>query len=235
VKIRKIEKATTTLVLPDMHFPWANWKAIRKAHTWAEKHDPDVVVQLGDIVDAKAWSRWPKEPDDPSPAEEFDLTCRDMQKLHSYFPDLYILNGNHDRRYQAKAFESSIPSIMIRGLDEMFDFPDWEWIMDPDEFLVMPSDRGPILFMHGDETGGTPLAKASKLGYNVVQGHTHRTSIRYIQALNKFYFGAEMGHLMDTNSKAAKYAARNPVGMCCGFGVIKHGVPWWIPADKADV
>jgi len=33
---------------------------------------------------------------------------------------------------------------------------------------------------------------------------------------------------MDVDSKAAKYAAANPVGSSVGFGVLKYGVPYFI-------
>jgi len=89
--------------------------------------------------------------------------------------------------------------------------------------------------MHGDEMGGTPAQKAVTLGYNIIQGHTHKCSTVYVQTMDKFFFGHEAGHLMDSGSKAAMYAARNPRGGALGFTVIKHGVVYWIPADNGQV
>lgn len=235
MKIRRLKKAKTTLILPDMHLPFANWKGIQKAHRWAEKHNPDAVIQLGDLLDQKCWSRWPKDADDFSPAQEFEESYKDCEKLEKYFPNMEILIGNHDVRYIAKAAESSLPKQMIKTLDELFPMEGWRWSTDPDEFLLMPTVRGDVMFMHGDEMGGRPLSKATSLGVNVIQGHTHQSSVQYQQSLDKFLFGAEAGHLMDVNSKGARYAARNPKGTACGFMVMKFGVVYFIPADGSKV
>jgi hypothetical protein len=111
----------------------------------------------------------------------------------------------------------------------------WNWRTDPRKKLIVPSPRGDILFVHGDENGGTPIQKAILMGINVVQGHTHKTSIIYRESMGKFVYGVEFGHLMDTTSKAADYAAASGIGSTAGFGVIKFGVPYFIPADGGDV
>lgn len=223
------------LVLPDMHLPFADWKGIEKAHRWAKKHKPDVVVQLGDLLDQKAWSKWQKDPDDLSPEEEFLQAGEGINRLKKMFPKMHILSGNHDRRFYLRAAEAAIPGALIRGLHEIFPVKGWTWHIAANDRLIIPSARGDILFMHGDEMGGTVKQKAVLLGINVVQGHTHQTSVDHIQGLQNYFFAAQAGHLMDIDSKGARYAARNPKGSCCGFMVIKFGIPYWIPNDKADV
>ena len=34
---------------------------------------------------------------------------------------------------------------------------------------------------------------------------------------------------MDVKSKAGRYAQANPVGVSIGFGVVKYGVPYFLP------
>ncbi|MFO0447708.1 MAG: metallophosphoesterase [Planctomyces sp.] len=223
------------LVLPDMHSPWINWAAVNMAHKWAKKHKPDLVVQLGDLADQKAWSRWPTDPDDPSPHSEFEAFIQDMHKLNKMFPKMHILTGNHDLRLRSRAAESKVPGRMLKTIQDVLPFKGWVWHLDPRDKLIVPTARGKILFVHGDEDGGTPIQKAVQLGVNICQGHTHRCSVVTRQTLDKFVWGMECGHLMDVESKAADYAARKSVGMACGFGVIKFGVPYWIPADGGDV
>jgi predicted phosphodiesterase len=203
------------------------------AHRWAEKHNPDLVVQLGDLGDQKAWSRWPKDTDDPNPAQEFDELLVGCEKLWGYFPQMKILKGNHDMRLSRSMQEARLPAKMFKELDEMIDLPGWEFMND--EKLVVPTARGKILFVHGDEDGGTPIEKATHAGMNLVQGHTHKATIVHREVMGNTYFGAEFGHLMDYKSKAAKYAARSfKTHMPC-FGVIKHGVPYVIPVDGGRV
>jgi predicted phosphodiesterase len=226
---------TCILVLPDTHFPFADWKGIEKAKEWADKHEPDLVVQLGDLLDQKAWSRWDKDPDDLSPEEEFIEAYEDICRLHKLFPNMHVLTGNHDRRFYIKAAESSLPSQLIKSMKELFPFPGWTWHIDAKDRLIVPSARGDILFLHGDEMGGKPIAKATALGMNVVHGHTHQASVVHAQALDKHYFGAECGHLMDVDSKGARYSAKNPKGASSGFMIIKYGIPYFIPNDDAPV
>lgn len=223
------------LALPDMHFPWPDWEGIEMARKWKDKHKPDLVVQLGDLTDQKIWSRWPSDPDDFSPAQELAEAQKGLKELAKMFPKMQILTGNHDLRYRVRAAESKLPGKMVKTLEELFPAKGWVWHMDPRKKLVVPSPRGKILFVHGDEDGGTPLQKAIRAGMNVVQGHTHRTSVAYSEILGSFVWGFETGNLMDSASKAADYAARSVRGATNGFGVIKHGVPYFIPADGGDV
>lgn len=215
------------LVIPDAHAPWVNWKALQQAYKWRLKHKPDLVVCLGDLTDQKIWSRWPKDTDDASPSDEYLEAEKCLKKLHKMFPEMIILRGNHDTRILAKAIEAGIPEQMFNDVDQVFNFKGWTWIHQNDK-LIIETIRGPILFVHGDEQGGTVAQKSRILGLSVIQGHTHKVSITYTTTLKGTIFGAEMGCIMDTQSKAAKYAAANPVGSSVGFGVVKYGVPYFI-------
>jgi predicted phosphodiesterase len=215
------------LILPDIHAPWVDWKALEQAHKWAKSHKPDLIVQLGDITDQKIWSRWQKDVDDVSPSDEFLQAEKALKRIHKMFPKMVILRGNHDVRILSKAVEAGIPSQMFNDVDKVFNFKGWTWAKQNSKFIVRTS-RGPVLFVHGDEQGGTVAQKSRILGLSIIQGHTHKTSITYTTTLKGTVFGAEMGCLMDINSKAAKYAAANPVGCSIGFGVLKFGVPYFI-------
>lgn len=218
-------------VLPDIHAPWVSWPALLQAKKWRDKHKPDLVVQLGDLSDQKIWSRWQSDVDDYSPSQEFTEAEKVLKKLHKWFPEMVILRGNHDDRIKARAIEAGIPGNMFNDVNDVFDYDGWLW-MPRDKRLVVKTERGPILFQHGDEQGGSVAAKSRILGMSVVQGHTHKTSITYTQTDNGHFFGAEFGCLMDTASKAARYAQANPVGVSIGFGVIKHGCPYFVSYEK---
>lgn len=222
---------TKILVIPDAHAPWINWDAMKECKKWHDKHKPDLVINLGDLTDQKIWSRWQADTDDFSPSEEYTMAHKDLVKLHKWFPKMEILRGNHDTRVLQRAVEAGIPSHMFRDVDDVFNFDGWRWY-SRSERLIVKTKRGPILFMHGDEMGGSVCAKSRKLGMSVVQGHTHKVSITYTQNLTGHFFGAEMGCIMDIRSKAARYAQANPMGSSVGFGVIQHGLPFFIPFDE---
>ncbi len=215
------------LILPDIHAPWVDWKAINQAHQWAKRHKPDLVIQLGDLTDQKIWSRWQKDVDDASPSDEFLEAEKALKKIHKMFPKMLILRGNHDVRILSKAVEAGIPSRMFNDIDQVFNYSGWTWIPQGQK-LVINTKRGPVLIVHGDEQGGVVAAKSRINGISMIQGHTHKVSITYTTTLKGTIFGAEMGVLMDVSSKAAKYAEANPIGCTVGFGVLKWGVPWFV-------
>jgi predicted phosphodiesterase len=215
------------LIIPDCHAPWVNWKALKQAHSWYKRHKPDLVVCLGDITDQKIWSRWPKDVDDVGPTDEFIEDEKCLKRLHKMFPKMTILRGNHDVRILNRAIEAGIPAQMFKDVDSVFNFKGWTWIA-PTKKLIVQTVRGPVLFVHGDEQAGTPVQKSRILGHSLIQGHTHKASITYTTTMDGTIFGAEMGCIMDVESKAAKYAAANPVGSSVGFGVLKWGVPYFV-------
>lgn len=219
------------LVIPDVHAPWVNWKAMEQAYRWYKSHKPDLVICLGDITDQKIWSRWTKDTDDYSPSEEFVEAEKALKRLHKMFPKMLILRGNHDVRILAKAVEAGIPAQMFNDVNQVFNYRGWTWVPHHHK-LVIQTPRGPVLFVHGDEQGGTVAQKSRILGMSIIQGHTHKVSITYTTTIKGTVFGAEMGCIMDTTSKAAKYAAANPVGVAVGFGVLKFGVPYFVSYIK---
>lgn len=228
--MRKYDKI---LILGDLHAPWINWDALKQAKKWYDKHKPDLVIQLGDITDQKIWSRWQSDPDDFCPSLEFAKAEADMKKLYSWFPKMVILRGNHDERIKLKAIESGIPSRMFNDVNNVFNFKGWKWISRDEDFIIN-TRRGKVHFIHGDEMGGTPLQKSRLLGCSLIQGHTHKASIGYTHSPSGHFFGAEMGCLMDINSKAARYAAANPIGVSVGFGVMKYGIPYFVTYEKGN-
>jgi len=225
------KKINKILVLPDIHFPWGDWGAIKLAHKWYKKHQPELVIQLGDLTDQKIWSRWQADVDDFSPSMEFEKAEQDMKRLYKMFPEMIIVRGNHDNRIKARAIEAGIPGRMFQDVDEVFNYDGWRW-MKGGERLVINTNRGPILFLHGDEMGGTPVQKSRILGHSVIQGHTHKMTLGYTRTDKAHIFGMEAGVLMDTKSKAARYAQANPVGCSLGFAVVKYGIPYFVSCEE---
>jgi len=220
------------LILPDLHFPFADWAGIHQAAAWAQTHKPDLVIQLGDFFDQKAWSRFPKDVDDYSPQLEWDMAESDAKRMYKLFPNMQILVGNHDSRAMRKAAEVGLPQQMIKALDSMFGpaggYKGWHWHLNSSEKLVVNTVGGPVLFLHGDELGGNAIQISRRLGMNVIMGHTHQHIIGSTTTLKDSIYGMECGALMDGDSKGARYASRNPVGFAQGFGVIDNGVPYFI-------
>jgi len=207
------------MVLGDLHLPYTLWPAVEAAALFARQYKPDLIIQVGDLIDGKAWSRYPKDPDD-CPQTEWDATEIAVHRLHKLFPEMVILSGNHDRRIMHKAAEASIPSQLVKTLEEIFPYKQWIWHVGGKPFQIHDT-----VFIHGDETLGNAWQKAQRMGKNVVQGHDHQAYLNYINTFDTSVYGMSVGTFLDGKSAAARYAARNPFRCWLGWATITNGVP----------
>lgn len=230
---KKVKTFKRILILGDIHLPFPDWEALKQAQKFAKEFKPDLVVQMGDLIDAKAWSKYQKDPDDLSPQTEFDLVAKQIKILHKMFPKMVILQGNHEARFSAKKMEAQLPTQLVRSLREVFDMKGWWWVAPGgQERAVVKSGGKEILFVHGDEMAGNVVAKAKRLGLCVVQGHTHKAELGYVNDFHREIFGLDVGCMADLSSKAMRYAASNPTSAFVGFGYIEDGVPGLKPIKK---
>ena len=213
------EQTQEVIVLPDLHIPFCNFKVIEAAYEFYVSKTLSgarvKVVQIGDLTDQKAWSRFQKDPDDYSPELEWAHTMTQISLLKEYFPEMTIILGNHDRRIAMKAVEASLPQSLVRTLPEVFDAPGWSFHTSNTPFQFQG-----ITYIHGDELSGTPIVKAQHLGTPLVQGHTHKASITHSPNSLTDLWAMEVGNALDPNSPAARYLARNTNKGTQGFAHI---------------
>ena len=212
------------LVLGDSHHPDADFDVLEQARVFAKEHKVNLTISTGDMLDQKAWSRFPKGPEDDSPQLEWEKSVKSALKMSKMFPNMIILNSNHDRRYIKKAAEAGLPKVMVRTLDELIPVKGWQWHLGPNPLVIDNT-----AFMHGDELSGSVAAKVSTLGMNVVQGHTHKAELKYVCTFDKRLFGLDVGCTVDVNGRSFDYAASSLTKVWVGFGYIENGVPHLIP------
>jgi hypothetical protein len=179
---------------------------------------------MGDLIDAKAWSTYAKDPDDDSAQLEFDKALADCKKLANLFPEMVVLVGNHESRIQARALEARLPKQLVRGIHEAIDVPGWKFHLSDDPFVA---DN--VGFIHGDQGAGSIAQKASKLGMSLCCGHTHKAGITYSTTFNKQIFAMEVGCIVEVNNAAFKYASKSLAQSWVGFAVIEDGIPHLYP------
>lgn len=216
------------LILGDIHLPFPDWEAIEAAHKFNKKFKAEIVIQMGDLIDAKAWSQYPKDVDDLNADDEWEASYEAAHQLAKYFPEMDVLTGNHEARIQAKATDARLPKKLIKSIDEALDIPGWTF-HHSSKPLVLNTPSGKVMFIHGDEMSGTLKQKVSKMGMSVVQGHTHQGEIVHVVNFDKHIFGLDVGCMADMESKAMRYAAKNPTSCFVGYGYIENGIPHLIP------
>jgi len=216
------------LVIGDTHLPWIDWRAATALARFCSEYQPDIIVQVGDFIDAQAWSKHPKHTDSLSPDHEWNLVEKASSRFHSLFPSdtrLYIIEGNHDRRHKMRALEASIPSQLVRPLSAMFPFENWIWWVQQKPLTLDGVD-----YVHGDELAGNAHTKASRCGRSIVQGHLHSDAgLKYIRSFHRMTFGLDVGCMMDLKSIAARYANKRLLRSWIGWATVTDGVPQLFP------
>lgn len=220
------------IVLPDLHIPFCDWNVVQKAYEFFIYRKLSgaklKVIQIGDLTDQKAWSRFQKDPDDLSPEIEWEETQAQIDRLKQLFPDMTIILGNHDRRIAMKAVEAGLPSQLVRTLPEVFGAPGWLFHTDS-----KPLQFQGVTYLHGDEFGGRPLIKAQHLGTPLVMGHTHKMSLEYAPNIHTDIWAVECGNALDENSPAARYSSRSVNKGTKGFVHIDiNGIPHLYPVKE---
>lgn len=219
------------LAIGDTHLPWIDWRAMAALSKFACDYKPDLIVQVGDFIDAQAWSKHPKHTDAPGADIEWQMIEKAAKKFDEMLPPdtrLYIIEGNHDRRHKMRAMEAAIPSQLVKPLSAMFPYKNWVWWVQQKPLAIDGVD-----YVHGDELGGRAVQKAGRCGRSIVQGHLHTDAgVTYIQSFHRQIFGADIGTLMDVKSLAARYAHKRLLRSWLGWATITDGVPHLYPYKR---
>lgn len=218
-------------VLGDMHLPYMDMNAIsdvaEEIDIAKDRGDDVTVVQIGDILDQRAWSKYPKDGESEHAQLEWDKAEQCMVQLHKMIPEMHIIFGNHDERVAKRAADAQLPRQLIKTLDRYFDFEGWVW-----HTADTPLEIDGIYFIHGDTFPiPMPQSAALRLGQSVCYGHTHQGGLAFVNTYKKRIFSMNVGWLGDERQSAFNYARKSPYRCWKGYGLIIDGTPHLIPLD----
>lgn len=180
-------KTKTTLIVPDVQYPYHDHVVLDKILHVARTRKPDQIIQIGDGVDFPQVSQWSK-----GTAGEYEQTLQEhvdgyrasvLSPLREACPEARIiwLRGNHDQRLYDFVKKYAAPLGPLRALE----MPS---LFGLDE-LAIDYEVGPLriatntLAVHGHEAGGycasasawdTKFTKRYGSDKNFVFGHTHQ-------------------------------------------------------------
>ncbi|MFE9455959.1 metallophosphoesterase [Streptomyces californicus] len=236
------------VVISDTQMPYEDKRAMRNVINFIGDYKPDEVIQIGDLVDYPAPSRW-------TAGTRYEFAggvIRDSEYAKTNFMaplravydgPLKILKGNHDERPE-KYLEKNAPALAADDIHYRF-----ESLLDFDGFgaeLAEPyyGFAPGWVAVHGHESPGlnqvagrTAASKAKRAGVSLVMGHTHRLAISPestgFGGRLKTIYGFEVGHLMDV--RKAGYLKNGPANWQRGFGLFYVGkfaaTPQAIPVE----
>lgn len=218
------------LVISDLHCPWEHPKALDHLLKTQDKFKCDRVVCIGDEIDQHTFStKWPADPDLPSPSHELELAIESLQKFYLNFPNVEVVPSNHGIRIFKRARVSGLPLMILRRYEEILKFPKG-WHMNSDAI-----DIDGVHYFHGEGLNhGTWKNAHHKLKQSAVFGHLHSNGgVVYSQSKKKRYFALNTGCLIDTNAKAFEYGRLYLDKPTIGCGVVIDGEEaFFVPMPK---
>ncbi|MFC9231334.1 metallophosphoesterase [Streptomyces decoyicus] len=236
------------VVISDTQMPYEDKRATRNVINFIGEYNPDEVIQIGDLVDYPAPSRWTA-----GTRAEFEggvLRDSEYSKKNFLAPlrEVYdgpvgVMEGNHDERPR-KYLASKAPALAAEDryyrFENLLDFQGFGITKLEPYYNFAPG----WVAIHGHESPGlnqvagrTAAMKAKKAGVSLVMGHTHRLAISPestgFGGKLKTIYGFEVGHLMDV--RKAGYLKNGPANWQRGFGIFYAGkysaTPHAIPVE----
>lgn len=207
--------------VPDLHLPFVSAPALAKVIKLIKAHKPDAVVQLGDLLDMYAFSKFPRSQNVATPRQELR---KGIVQARKFWSDVraaapkarcYQLLGNHDARLSKRIYEKfpEVESLVKPG--RLYKFPGVTTLKSDRDHLEMED----VVYCHG--WLGRTLDHANHFGKPTVHGHRHRPAIETKGRL----WSMDCGHLADPASLPLSYGPSkvNPWRHACG--IVEDGFP----------
>lgn len=219
------------LVIGDAHHPWCDAEALSMVYAIIEKEKPDVVVQVGDLMDMFAQSRFPRSLNIMTPREEMNLARSqsvDMwAKICSIVPNAMKFQqlGNHCIRPLKQVIDKwpEGEDFVAQAFKDLYTFDGVTTIYDPREELFI----GDIAFIHGYRSKLGDHSKYMRM--NVVCGHSHRPGVFFHQVNGQTKWELNAGYIADPFSSALTYRAQRLHDWTTGCALIDSYGPRFIP------
>lgn len=219
---------SVVLAFGDTHFPYEHKETFQFLEDIVETYEVDRVIHLGDILDVYSVSAYPTDPDHPdSWTEEIKKARKKVQQLASIFPEMEIMESNHDDRAYKKARLSGIPREYLVPYSKILDAPEgWKW---HSELRIRCEETRDFLFFAHTKTGGA-LACAKDKGCTSVLGHHHtKFGMQGFKANKRTIYGVDAGCLVSDKGSPFKYNKGDRGRPIQGCVLIIEGVPMMVP------
>lgn len=224
---------TTVLIVSDIQWPFTNVTALDNLIAFANDFKPDVLVNVGDDLDAPEVSQWHR-----GAAGEYAGTLQasfdGIADVHRRFREAIgdrpyrLSRSNHGdrlRQYVAK-YAPALSGLRSLDLAELAGYN-----AAGIEYHDVPFRIAPYwVACHGDEgslsqiAGRTASLLSQKWGVSVVCGHTHRaglvpSSTGFGGSVDNTVWGFEVGNLMDL--KQARWLPGGHANWQTAFGILR--------------
>ena len=214
------------LVGGDTHFPfhnkaWLSW-VIELSHVLK----PDITVQIGDLYDLLAYSKYPRSLNLMTPQQE----CTEGRAFaEQFWRDVYgvekcQLMGNHDARAMKRVLEvlPAIEHLVAPGIQDLYQFEGVTTVDDGSEVEV-----DGVLYQHGHKLMGR---HAPHNRQNTACGHNHKGGVSVFSDNRGCYWELGVGCGVDAAHPAFGYQGQRAIPTIhLGLGWVDWLGPRFIP------
>ena len=214
----------TVLTVSDIHAPFTHPRFREFMADTAQTEQPDEIVLIGDVVDLHALSFHEHDPDGMSPGHEIKAARRQVKEWVKLFPQAKVCIGNHDARTIRLARKAGLPLEAVKDFSEIWDTPGWDWDWE--------HEVDGVLYKHGTGLSSlnAMLTFAQKRMISTVCGHIHKQGgTLYGASQIGRVFAMTVGCGIDVHSYAMDYGRDFTDKPVLGCGVVRGGVPQFIP------
>lgn len=220
------------LLIGDTHFPFSHQPTLEKVYRFAEKEQPEFIVQMGDLQDQFAHSRFPASRNFYKPDEEMELGRNQSldfwSELKRACPNsqCYQITGNHDLRALKMVLQSapSLESLVRDSLVKLYEFEGVKTVHDYREELILQN----VAIHHG---------YMSKLGMqrdfmmqDAATAHTHKGGVSFRPYKGRILTHLDCGFTGDPESKVFAYTPQRINSYTLGWGFWDEYGARFIPA-----
>jgi len=231
----KVESQKTKeriLVIGDTHFPFVHKPTLERIYEFAQKVQPTIIIQVGDLLDLYAQSKFPRSLNHYGPEEEERLGMVMANEMWSSLKKIcpkaqcYQLLGNHDIRPIKRVLEAapSLEHVVKSHYKNLIRFEGVTTIDDYRQELIIDG----IVFHHGYRS-----QLGSHRDYvlrNFVCGHSHKGGVVFKRLREEIIWELNAGFVGDADAKALSYTAQKIHDQTLGWGYIDEYGPRFISA-----
>ena len=205
-----------TIIISDTHFPYCHRDTLPFLRAIKEEYGIEIAKHSGDLTDNHFSSYHEIEPGSLSGPEELKVSQRQIKQLEEIFPELTVVEGNHDALTKRKAKTAGIPEEQIRHPNDVFNV-NWDWVEK--DFFKINKDQN-CLLTHS--LSGSTLNNAKQFSHCSIQGHHHSSfGLEFFGDSNVLRWGMTVGCLIDDHSPVFTYNKRSvlkrPIIGCGGI------------------
>lgn len=229
-EIIKPPEYSPTVIIGDTHFPFVSERILDGIYEFIQKEKPSRVIQIGDLYDMYAHSKFPRSHNIYTPDQEEDLAIEGATKMwntvKSLVPkaELVQLMGNHDVRPVRRTMETNPTSerAVKYWLEKITTFQGVNTIHDMRQEYIFEG----IMAHHGYL--GQLGAHRDKNLMNFVCGHTHKGGVSYRRFRGQTFWELNAGLVGDPESKVQSYTPQKNHDCTGGLGFIDRYGPRFI-------